>query len=78
MPGRDQLRPQLDVVEDLSVECHPDRVALIGHGLPAAGQVDDAQPDVPQAHRPVEVHTPIIRAAVPDRREHPLEHPPRG
>ncbi len=77
IPGRDQLLLELDVVEDLSVERHPDGLELVGHGLPAARQVDDAQPDVSQAHRPIEVDSPAVRATVPDRREHPLEHTTR-
>ena len=42
--ARDQLRAQLDVVEDLAVEGDPDRAVVIRHRLRAAGEIDDREP----------------------------------
>ena len=45
-----QLAAELGEVENLPVVDHLERGIFVGHRLRAAGQVDDAQPDVRQAH----------------------------
>jgi len=47
MSPRLQLWPELDVVENLAVEDDPQRLILVGYGLRAGGEVNDAQPRVP-------------------------------
>ena len=49
MAPRQQLGPQLLVLEQLAVERHPDVAGLVGDRLSAAGEVDDREPPRPSA-----------------------------
>ncbi len=51
MARRGELRPKLEVVEDLAGLHHPDRRVLVVHRLVASRQVDDREP--PHAQRDV-------------------------
>ena len=43
-----ELFAELGLVVELAVVGDPDRAVLVGHGLGAAGQVDDRQPAMPE------------------------------
>ena len=49
VPARAQVVAQLNVVEDLAVEDDLDRSVFVRDGLPAAAEVDDAQPPMREA-----------------------------
>src|SRR5262249_31583784 len=57
------LAKVLEVV-DFAVECHPDRAVLVGEGLLAGCQVDDAEAGLSQTGRLVEVIALIVRPTV--------------
>src|SRR5262245_28871982 len=59
------------VVVDLAVEDEPERAILVGDRLPAAGEVDDAQPADAQTGVTAEFETVVIGPAVTDRGGHP-------
>ena len=61
-------------ISPLKVTLSP-RSAIV-HGLVAAGQVDDAQPDVAQADRAVDVDAVFVGPAMRQRREHSPHEPP--
>ena len=73
MPPRQEILPQLGILEQLAVEGDPDRSVLVGERLPAACQVDDRQPPGPQGHARLDVDLLVIRAAMGDRRRHGQE-----
>ena len=64
---------QLHVVEDLAVEDDPDAPVLVGDRLPAALEVDDAQPRVGEADVRIPVEAETVRAPVPEHGGHRLE-----
>ena len=79
-----ELSAQLDVVVDLAVEHHPDRLVLVRHRLVAALEVDDRQPA--EAERGAGDRVPggpqrvlaavaalVVGAAVPQQLDHPLQ-----
>ena len=72
VPRFQQDLAQLDVIENLAVERDPDGPVLVGHGLSAAGEVDDAQAGVAQTDPTVgiEVDAAVIRTAVAQGRQH--------
>ena len=63
---------QLDVIENLAVERDPDGPVLVGHGLSAAFEINDAQAGVAQADPTigVEVDAAAIRTAMAQGRQH--------
>ncbi len=71
----DQLLPEFDVVEDLAVEGDPNRLVVVRHRLRAGGKIDDRKARMREAEA-VAVACPLaVRAAMTQRREHPLEQP---
>ena len=68
-----EVRPQLDVVEDLAVEHRPDGLVLVVDRLVAALEVDDAQPRMAQAEAGLGVIAGAVRPARRQRRDHGLE-----
>ncbi len=73
MPFGLELRPDLQLVVQLSVVRDPDRAVLVGHRLGAAGQVDDRQPTMPQGRRTGAVESIAIGPAMRQRGRHPLD-----
>ena len=65
-----KLVAQLDVIEDFAVERDPDRAVLIGHRLPAARDVDDAQTGVSERRPRLAVDPIRIGPAMPQYRDH--------
>ena len=59
-----QLGAQLEEIVDLAVERHPDRAVLVAHRLPAAGQVDDAEPALAEADVALDVEPLVVGAAM--------------
>ena len=65
-----QLSPQLDIVEDFTVEYGPDRAVLVRHRLGAGLKIDDAEACVGQhAQRGLEVFR-AIRSTVTQHGDH--------
>jgi hypothetical protein len=62
-----ELPAQLDVVEDLAVEDDPDRVVLVGHGLIARGEIDDAEARMRQCYRAELAHPGAVGTAMTQR-----------
>ncbi len=71
-----EVRSQVAVVVDLAVEDDDALAGLVEDGLPSAREVDDAQAAHPEGDGTLEVHAVLVRAAVLDGRQHPLEHGP--
>jgi len=71
--GGFQGRAQSGVVEDLAVEDDLGRAVLVGHGLVAAGQVDDAEPAVSEGGRRVQPDAAVVRSAVAEDVRHSPE-----
>ena len=69
----EQLFPEFQVVEDLAVEGDPQRRVLVAHGLLAAGEVNDAEPGMRQTHAVLSVKSGIVRPAMSQHPNHPLE-----
>ena len=59
-----ELGPEIAVVVDFAVEDRPDRAVFVRQRLPAAFQVDDAQPPVDQDGSTIRVHAGIVRTAM--------------
>ena len=59
-----QLGAQLEEIVDLAVERHPDRAVLVAHRLPAAGQVDDAEPALAEGDVALDVEPLVVGAAM--------------
>src|SRR5579884_1451585 len=74
---REQVPPQLPVVEDLAVVHDPDRPVLVGDRLVAACEVDDAQPAAAQPRGAAQVQARCVGAPVRERLGHALQHGPR-
>ena len=66
-----QFRAELDVIEYLAVEGDGQPTIDVVHRLLAAGQVENAQPDVAQPDRTVERDTMFVGPAMTQWREHP-------
>src|ERR1700687_1242579 len=73
MPLTEQLFPKFQVVEDLTVEGYQQRRVLVAHGLLAAGEIDDAEPGVRQTHAVFRMKSGIVRPAMSQHPDHPLE-----
>ena len=67
----DELVADLGEIVGFAVVGDPDRPVLVGQGLVAGHQVDDAQPAVAQPDPVVDVDPLIVRAAVDDLPAHP-------
>ena len=65
-----QFRAELNVVEDLPVERHPDGAVLVAEGLGAARGIDDGEPGVTQRGAPVAEVPVAVRPAVPEPSHH--------
>ena len=72
-PQRLQFRAQLDVIEDLAVEDDPEGAILVGDGLLAAAQIDDAEAGVAQADRAIQIDAELVRPAMADHGQHPAQ-----
>ncbi len=70
MSVRFELGAHLRVVVDLSVEHDPHVVALVGQGLVAGGEVDDAQPAVGESGVCVGEESGVIGPAMGDHVAH--------
>ena len=73
MAAADELVAHLGEVVGFAVVGDPDRAVLVGQGLVAAFDVDDAQAAVAQADARLDVDAFVVRAAVDDRPAHPGE-----
>ena len=76
--ARDELGAELAVVVDLAVERDPDRAVRAHHRLRGGfREIDDAKPRVAEAHAdrsgPDDSGALLLRAAMRERRRHPLE-----
>jgi hypothetical protein len=69
-----QLRAQLYVVVDLTVEDRPDCAILIVDRLLPRGDVDNRQSTHPERYGLTRVEACVIRPTVSHDRGHPLEH----
>src|SRR5262245_57580905 len=63
-----EIVAEFNVVEDLTVECDPQRAVSVRHRLTAAREINDAQSRVSECGLRLDVHAAVIRAAM---REHP-------
>src|SRR5690554_6599236 len=61
-----QTAPQFGVVVNFAVKYNPNRALLVGDGLVARFQINDAQTTVCKADFPLDVITGVIRAAMAD------------
>src|SRR4029079_9420197 len=68
-----QLGAQLEVVEDLAVERHPQRLVFVAERLLPGREVDDREARVGETGPRVAVDTELIRAAVVQRPGHGAE-----
>ncbi len=64
---------QVAIIVDLAVEHHPHGSVFVRDGLPAHGQIDDAEAPHAHAHAPVNPVALVIRAAMPDLVAHRLD-----
>src|SRR5450432_4101182 len=71
--GLFKRRPQISVVEDFTVVGDPVRASFVGHGLMAAGDIDDAKAAMAEVSPMVVVITEIVRPAVADGIRHSRE-----
>src|SRR3569623_1462302 len=62
--GGDQLRHQLLVVVDFSVEYHHHRAVFIEERLLAAGKIEDGETAVTEAHARLDMNAGFVRTAV--------------
>ena len=67
-----QLRAQLEKVVDLAVEYATDAAVFVVDGLPAAGEIDDAQPAHAQAYVATGVDAFIVGSAVNNSLAHAM------
>ena len=74
--GGGELRGEFDVVVDLAVEDDADGPVFVPDRLPAALEVDDAQPPHAERQARCDMRARAVGAAMHDAREHPIE--PRG
>src|SRR5208337_367094 len=71
-PG-EEIRAQIAVVIDFTVESNPDGLVLVGDGLVAARQINNAQAPVPQSQHAVQVKALVIRPTMRHRVRSALE-----
>ena len=64
MPARHQTVAQVLVVVDLPVEHDDFGAVFVEHRLPAAPQIDDAEPPHAEANRPAHVESLVVGAAM--------------
>jgi hypothetical protein len=76
MPSPLQLFPQGSVVVDFTVEDNPERFVLVGHGLMAAGEVDDSQSSHPDTDFRTDPYPRVVWPAVDECVEHAFQHTP--
>lgn len=76
--ARHEIAPQFQIVEDLAVERDDDAAVVVGHGLAAAGDVDDAEAGVAEADIVVDMDTLLVGPPVCDRADHGLQGQPAG
>src|SRR5260370_38839058 len=67
---------QLNVIEDLPIECDPEGTVFIGHGLGASLQVDYAEAGMPERGALVAIDGARIGSAMVERRNHSSDHFP--
>ena len=68
-----QLAFELGMVIDLAIEDDPGILVAGRHRLSASGDVDNRQPAVRQAHRPLRPETLAVRTAMAEDVPHPTE-----
>ncbi len=68
-----ELSPQLHVIEDLTVEHHPQPARSIAHRLLPRSEVDDRQACVAQCGVGIAIDTGLVGAAVLDRPDHGIQ-----
>jgi hypothetical protein len=68
---RFEISAQFQKVINFSIENNPDGPVFIVNGLPASGDINDAQPPHPETDWPVGVDTFVVRSAVNDGLAHP-------
>ena len=78
MPFPLQPPPQFREIVDFPVEHQPDPPVGTPHGLLPGRQVDDAQPSMGEADRPLKVEARLIGTPVGENPGHPLEPFRRG
>ena len=66
----EEILPQLHEIVNFPVKNDPKRFILVGHGLAAALQVDDAQAPVPQPCIAVDEHPLVVRPPVDEQIPH--------
>ena len=69
-----ELGAKLAMVVDLAIVGDPHRALGVRHRLSTAGDIDDAQPPMSQAHAVVEEVPVAIGSPMGQRRRHPAEH----
>src|SRR3989442_9732256 len=65
--------PERRVVVNLAVVDDPARFVLVGHGLLPAGDVDDGEPPVAEADRPLRPEALAVRPSMTEHVTHALE-----
>src|SRR5262245_65357035 len=73
-----ELGPELAVVVDLAVEDDPYGAVLVGQGLAARIEVDDAETPHPDPERPVAVDASAVGSPMENRLRHLLQDGRRG
>src|SRR3989338_10209536 len=64
MPQLNQLGSKLSVIIDFSVKDNHQRTVFIPNGLPACGEIDDAEPPHAKTPVPLRVNSFIVRPAM--------------
>ena len=72
--ARREIAREVGEVVDLAVEHDHARLVLVVNGLLPAGQVDDAQPPMPEADAPFEEEALVVRPPVGEGSGHPHQH----
>src|SRR5262245_3039803 len=65
-----EIVAQFDVIEDLTVECDPQRAVSIRHRLTAACEINDAQSCMSECGLRLDVHAAVIRTTMREHRGH--------
>src|SRR5690242_14125089 len=73
MASRLELRGELPVVVDLTIEGDPDRRRFVGQWLLTVGNVDNAQPSMAQRHSRGDPVTVSVGAAMVEEVQHSSE-----
>jgi hypothetical protein len=69
----DEILPQLEIVEDLAVEGHPNGAVLVTERLLTGTQVDDGQPAMSQADARLEMEALFIGPTMRQGSRHALD-----